>query len=305
MKSQILDLLERPVAGWPLRLLGCFSRGRQRLFGLTNPFFVPTLVAEIAGADFVAERESYLVANNWRNAVKLDPELFEPEISHLIGRLIKPDHIVLDVGANMGAHTVAFARRAHRGHVYAFEPVREMAVRLSHNCRLNGIDNVTLMRCGLGDRDDTLEMNVNVAGPAMEGTSSLTRTVHIESHPEWYETRTVPIRRLDDVVGELAPAGRIGFVKIDTEGFETQIIEGGMETLRRDRPVMIVEAHSRRLEAAGKSFQWYLDTFSDYHIFIVTAVTRANPYLRLEPLRGVQPEIAVNLLLLPALDSIE
>ena len=305
MKSQVLDLLERPIAGWPLRVLGNFTRDRRNLFGLTNPFFVPALVAEIAGADFVADRASYLVAKRWRNAVRLDPDIFEPEISHLIQRLIKPDHIVLDIGANMGAHTVAFARAAHNGHVYAFEPVPEMAKRLSHNCRLNGTDNVTLMTCGLGDRDGTLDMNVNVGGPGMEGTSSLTRTVHVESHPEWYETRTVPIRRLDDVVAELAPTNRIGFVKIDTEGFETQIIEGGMETLRKNRPIMIVEAHSKRLEAAGKSFQWYLDTFSDYHVFIVTAVTRANPYLRLEPLQGDQPEIAVNLLLLPRLEAVE
>ncbi len=71
-----------------------------------------------------------------------------------------------------------------------------------------------------------------------------------------------------------------------------------MKTLEKPS-AMIVEAHSRRLAKAGKSFQWYLDTFADYHIFVMPAVDRANPYFRLVPLTAEQPEIAVNLLLLP------
>ena len=73
----------------------------------------------------------------------------------------------------------------------------------------------------------------------------------------------------------------------------------GALTRRRHRPAMIVKAHTTRLAQAGKSFQWYLDTFPDHHVPIVHAVTRADPYLRLEPLTPDQPEIAVNLLLLP------
>ncbi len=55
--------------------------------------------------------------------------------------------------------------------------------------------------------------------------------------------------------------------------------------------------------AAGRSFQWYLDTFPDHHIFIVYAADRTNPYLRLAPLTPDQPEIAVNLLLLPKIGT--
>ena len=90
-------------------------------------------------------------------------------------------------------------------------------------------------------------------------------------------------------------------LKIFEPGTHAFIIEGGLDVLRRDRPRMIFEAHSRRLAAAGKSFQWYLDTFPDYHVLVIYAPSRANPYLRLEPLDPDQPEIAVNLLLLPRL----
>ena len=111
--------------------------------------------------------------------------------------------------------------------------------------------------------------------------------------------------RLDDLIGDLLPNARIGFVKIDTEGFETFIIEGGLDVLRRDRPRMIIEAHTCRLAAAGKSFQWYLDTFADYHVLVIYPPSRANPYLRLEPLNPDQPNIAVNLLLLPRLIDVD
>ena len=68
---------------------------------------------------------------------------------------------------------------------------------------------------------------------------------------------------------------------------------------------MIIEAHSTRLAKVGLSFQWYLETFPDYHALIVYSITPANPYLRLEPLGDEPPEIAVNLLLLPRTTSWE
>jgi len=174
-----------------------------------------------------------------------------------------------------------------------------MADRLSANVSLNGLRNVTLVPCGLGATDEIVEMSVNVGGAGLEGTSTIAGSVHLEREPENYDQRRVPVRRLDGLANDLLTGGTIGFIKIDTEGFETWVIEGGLETMRRHRPSMIVEAHSRRLAAAGKSFQWYLDTFPDYHVLIIYPVSRVNPYLRLVPLSGEQPEIAVNLLLLP------
>ena len=305
-KQMLLDLIEHPVLGAPLRAIGRLSTHAPHIGGLINPFFVPAIVVEREGAALIAERGSYLFESAWpRQAVRFQAEEFEPEISFLIPRLISDDDVVLDIGANVGLHTVAFARAASRGRVIAFEPVAEMAERLSENCALNGIGNVTLVPCALGAANDVAEMQVNVAGAGMEGTSSLAGTVHMEANPGHYQNRQVPVRRLDDVIASLGIEGRIGFVKIDTEGFESYVIEGGFETLNRHKPVMIIEAHSRRLEKAGKSFQWYLDTFPDHHIFIVYATGRANPYLRLTPLKADQPEIAVNLLLVPKTRSFD
>lgn len=301
MKSLILDLIEHPVLGAPARLIGGLTRRRSRLFGLTNPFHVPVWTIELGGARYHADPLSYLALGSPATArVRFEPDRYEAEIEYLIETLVGPGDVVLDIGANVGLHTVALARRVGaQGRVYAFEPVAEMAERLSTNVALNGLDNVTLVRCALGNEEGPQTMKVNVAGPGLEGTSSLADSIHVRRHPERYVDREIAVRRLDDVMARMDPDARLGFVKIDTEGFETMVIEGGLEILKRDRPAMIVEAHSTRLAQVGKSFGWYSDTFPDHHVLIVHAVTRANPYLRLEPLRAEPPEIAVNLLLLP------
>ncbi len=301
IKNLIINLIERRWLGAPLRVVGRLTRRRRYLGGLINPFYLPTTLVENGDSRLIAYPDSYIdLVSGLRGAVRLSTRTFEPEVSYLIQTLINKDDVILDIGANVGLHTVRFAQLAYEGHVYAFEPVKEMAKRLSQNCSLNRVENVTIVDCALGVRNETLPISVNIAGVGLEGTSSLTGSFHVEDHPENYETRNVPVRKLDDLIQELGIDRRINLIKMDTEGFETFVIEGALETLRKNKPVMIIEAHSRRLKAAGKSFDWYLETFPDYDVFIMPAISRTNPYIRLEPLSPNQPEIAVNLLMLPS-----
>lgn len=303
-KTLIIELIERRWIGAIFRIAGRSTRYRSHLKGLINPFHLPTTLVDNGGSRLIAYPNSYLdLAAGLNRAVRLSVDTYEPEISYLIGSLIKEDDVVLDIGANVGLHTVKFAQIAKKGHVFAFEPVKEMAERLSQNCALNRLENVTIVESALGERSEMLPIAVNIAGAGLEGTSSLVESFHVEDHPENYKTRNVPVRRLDDLIEELGIDGRIGFIKMDTEGFETFVLEGAGETVRKNKPIMIIEAHSRRLEKAGKSFEWYLEKFPDYHVFILPAISRTNPYLRLEPLRPGQPEIAVNLVLLPRTNS--
>ncbi len=300
MKNLILSLLDHPFWGSLIGRLGGFLRHRPTVLGLTNPLFVSHYFIERDGARYLTAADTYLANESSRDQiVRFDPGTFEPEIAYLIQSLVKPADTVIDVGANVGVHTVAFARAAREGHVYAFEPVAEMAERASLNCALNRLDNVTLFNCALGEKTGEVEINVNVAGGGMEGTSSILKTVHVERRPENYQSRKIPVRRLDDVLAEEKPNSRVSFIKIDTEGFEPMVLKGAMETIRNHRPAMIVEAHTTRLAQIGLSFQWYRETFPDYHVLIAYSSTPANPYFKLQPLTTEPPEIAVNLVLLP------
>jgi len=306
IKSKILMFLNKPIVGMPLRAIGQFTRKWPRLIGLTNPFYVSSALISSGSAHYIAKDKSYLAAaTSLTDVVKLKSNSHEPELNFLITKLVKDGDIVLDVGANVGIHTVAFSIAAGTGYVYAFEPVVEMARRLSENCALNRVENVTILPCALGASNEDLNMSVNVDGVALEGTSSLVQSVHVVENPEFYQNRSVKVRTLDSLLGELGIDDRIDFIKMDVEGFETYILEGATKTLKKNKPIMIIEAHSQRLEIAGKSFEWYLETFKDYHIFKVPAVTLTNPYLRLEKLTGLEKNISVNLLFLPHCKSIE
>lgn len=300
IKQSLLSLLNHRLIGRVAAVPGGMLRRRQKVAGLANPFHVSHYLIESDGAGYHAAAGSYLdLRSRAGDRVRFPLGDFEPEVRYLMRRLVRPDDVVFDIGANVGVHTVLLARLAHRGHVYAVEPVAEMAQRNSLNCALNAIDNVTILRCGLGAEAGTLSMNVNVGGDGLEGTSSFLDTAHMEAGAGRYQARSVPVRRLDDLVRSLAITGRIGFIKMDTEGFEPLVIDGGRETLAAHRPAMIVEAHSTRLAQLGRSFAWYRETFPDYHILLSPEPTPANPFFQLIPLEGEPPEICVNLVLLP------
>lgn len=300
LKQTLLSLLNRPDIGRIAGLLAAPTRRFPKLGNLTNPFFVADYLVENNGLAYHAPAQSYLDKRARASARVAFPRGdFEAEVQYLMRRLVRPTDTVLDIGANVGVHTTLLAQLAHQGHVFAFEPVQEMAERNSLNCALNGVENVTIVRCGLGNADGELDMNVNVTGGGFEGTSSFLATDHICDRPTDYVSRKLPVRRLDDLVPALGITGRIGFIKMDTEGFEPLIIEGGRETLRTHRPAMIVEAHSDRLAKLGRSFQWYRETFPDYHILVAPEPTPANPFLQLIPLTSEPPTVCANLVLLP------
>lgn len=305
LKQTLLSVLDHPVAGRIAALIGRYSRNRARLAGLTNPFYVSHHVVDREGARYIAPAGSYLALRSPADEiVNFADARYESEISWLLAGLVKPGDTVLDIGANVGLHTVAMARAVPQGHVFAFEPVAAMAERLSTNCALNGLDNVTLLRCGLGAGNGALEMHVNVAGEGLEGTSSFLGTDHMERCPENYRVERLPVRRLDDLLPGLKPPSRVSFIKMDTEGFEPLILDGARETIAAHRPAMLVEAHSTRLRKLGRSFMWYVETFPDYHVLIIPAPTPANPYLQLVPLTEEPPEVCHNLLLLPRLRAV-
>lgn len=139
--------------------------------------------------------------------------------------------VALDVGANVGNHAVAFAERF--GQVLAFEPNPAVHELLVVNTR--PLPNVEVFACGLGAAAVTARLE--------EGKGNLG------------ESRVVPgeagipvrIERMDDLLA--GRAGDIVLVKIDVEGHEEQVLKGGVETLRRHAPVVVLEQH--RGEFAG------------------------------------------------------
>ena len=82
---------------------------------------------------------------------------WSPGETALFGRFCRPGHYVVDVGANIGTHTLAFARLVGRaGRVFAFEPQRMMVQVLAANVALNSLTNVHTYHLGVGAEDGAL-----------------------------------------------------------------------------------------------------------------------------------------------------
>lgn len=138
---------------------------------------------------------------------------------------------MLDIGANVGFHALTaglFFRR-----VVAFEPTPSTATRLERNVMASALRHIDVKRCALSNRTGEAAFALDV------GHCGANR---IAGEPRLGETIQVPLRRLDDLAKETPGAlGKLDFVKIDVEGHECEVLEGGRETIAHDRPQLFVE----------------------------------------------------------------
>jgi FkbM family methyltransferase len=156
----------------------------------------------------------------------------DPKVSWVVQQLVKPGDCVLDVGANFGILTLLMSKLVgSQGRVHSFEPNPLLCKTLSATLAHNGIENVQLHHFALGAEDGELPLNVPKGN---FGRGSLA-----SNSEHGLESRTVSIRRLDDLVSHQG-VSRIALMKIDVEGFELQVLMGSQHVLEAIRPSAIV-----------------------------------------------------------------
>jgi FkbM family methyltransferase len=141
------------------------------------------------------------------------------------------DHsVVMDVGANIGHHTLFAAMHAKR--VLAFEPFAEVSEKLKQKVRANKLENVTLLEYALGVKNELL--TYVKPGNHNTGTGSFAESA------KGKETIALPVKVGDDALSDLV-VEEVHFIKIDTEGFEPFVLQGLKQTLERCRPAVFFE----------------------------------------------------------------
>ena len=144
----------------------------------------------------------------------------------LLRACVRPGQTVLDVGANVGAHSVALARQVGpTGSVFAFEPRRGLFHALCGNVALNNLDQVACYHALAGDKAGT------IAASEIERASDAGHTA----------SEVIPVMRIDDL-----PLPGCQLLRIALDGREDRVLAGALQTIRRCRPVLYLE--SRRNE---------------------------------------------------------
>lgn len=145
-------------------------------------------------------------------------------------QIVPPNHIVVELGANIGAHTVALSRIVGAGGaILAFEPRRLVFQTLCANLALNSCANVVARQAAVGAE----------AGELMVPVLPLNLPNNFGALPlggRWEHGESVPLVTIDSLQ---LPTCRL--IKLDIEGMELEALRGAVETIRRCRPALYVE----------------------------------------------------------------
>ena len=155
-------------------------------------------------------------------------EFFESDILQELQPYIKKNAVILDIGANIGNHSVYWAIKSEAKRIYSFEPLEDIFKILKKNTEINGLtEKVKLFNIGLSN--EKTNGSISFYNPADIGRTSLKQNIN----------GNLLLNKLDNIkIKENA----IDFIKIDVEGHELQVLQGARETLMKYKPIIFIES---------------------------------------------------------------
>jgi FkbM family methyltransferase len=160
---------------------------------------------------------------------------FEDEIK-FVRTFLKAGDRVLDIGANYGIYALSMAKIVGpRGHVWAFEPASSTAAHLAQSIARNGFGQITLINAALSNRQGTAQLGL--------WQNSELNSLRVNSGQQ-QKTEVVELTTLDHASDKFSWHG-IAFVKLDAEGEEGRILEGGARFLSEESPLIMYELKFR------------------------------------------------------------
>ncbi len=175
---------------------------------------------------------------------------YSRDIILVLRNLLSPGMVVIDAGANIGEITLAAAKMVGAsGYVYAFEPLLEVADELSQNIRLNNFTQVRIQKSGLSDETGDKEI-YRASSDFYDGSKNEGLATLYPSEKRGEKAGVISLETLDGF-SERIDLKRLNLIKMDIEGAELPALRGGIETLRRFMPYIIVEVQQETASQAG------------------------------------------------------
>lgn len=235
-------------APWYRRVLGrCYRRHYGRW-----PFTARRTTVRVGGIHYELDL-SQLIDN-----YLFFEGCWEEEVASCLSRYARDGMTVLDVGANVGAHTFRLARAVGSdGRVVAFEPMRWARRKLERNQELNAFGNITIEAIALSDSQGEEELRFRSNWP-LDG----------KHQPEANVVERIAFETLDRYSERHGLS--VDLIKLDVDGFEARVLRGGIGVLRSCRPVLVMEvdlnASDGLLDLLGDEGYWPHDPASGERI---------------------------------------
>lgn len=151
---------------------------------------------------------------------------FEINLLRFISKFIDPNRTLLDIGGNIGNHSIYFSKILGVKTVISFEPQKTMQEIFERNMELNGIQNVILNRFPLSDTSRKLSIK-------RFDQNNFGGTQFTPDYSGKYEARSLDSLELKDVQ----------FVKMDVEEHELNVLKGGEKLFTEQKPILWIEIH--------------------------------------------------------------
>ena len=160
-------------------------------------------------------------------------------------KYFEPGGVFVNIGANVGAYTYSFINLASQ--VICFEPQDEVFECLEHN--IGCYKNVKLYKDALSDHVHGYNIMINPDNTAASFIKPASSSHH--------QTKTLDMFDLE----------RVDFILMDCEGCEFNILQGGIETIKRTKPIIVTEISAHHLERQGSTTS-ELFNFLDDHGYV-------------------------------------
>jgi FkbM family methyltransferase len=191
----------------------CLEKDQQLNFDFNNisfRFYLPN-----ASTDFIQQK------------ILIEERFYEADLLEKIFTRKKYYGQILDIGANIGNHSIYFAKIAEFDHIVCIEPQDNIRSILEKNLILNGINNATVLSYAIGS-------SIGLAAPSHSSTHNSGAILVKES-----VHGSIPMRTIDSL--GLSPT----FMKIDVEGYEEHVLLGAIATLEAHHPDIWIEVFDR------------------------------------------------------------
>jgi FkbM family methyltransferase len=184
---------------------------------------------------------------------------YEHQTRSALSKLVSPASLVLDIGANIGAHTLHLAQLVGPdGRVLAFEPTDFAFRKLRRNLDLNPslASRVELFHCFLTANDGVSVPNdIYSSWPLV-----VEEGLHAKHLGREMKTDKAQGRSLDSILAEHADR-KVQLVKLDVDGFECDVLRGASALLRDMHPIFVMELAPYLLEERGASLDQLVSFF--------------------------------------------
>jgi len=159
---------------------------------------------------------------------------YEVDEGNMILKLVKPKDVVFDIGASIGWYTLNILLKHKGTSVYSFEPIKPSYEYLVKNLLLNNQNPDNAYNFGLADENKMVKFYFDIDCAT---ASSMANLREVENT----EIVECQVKRMDDFVSSIAPLEKLDFIKCDVEGAELFVFKGGIETIKKYKPIIFSE----------------------------------------------------------------